>query len=240
MQDEASVEHIVVLTGAGISKESGLETFRDAEGLRAKHRIEDVCTPEALARDPALVNAFYNARRKQLCDGSVQPNPAHRALAEFAEAFAGRFTLITQNIDDLHERAGCREVIHMHGELMRCRCMRCEADFFFDGEVGAESRCPACGASALRPHVVFFGEMPLCMGEIMAALSACDVFVAIGTSGNVYPAAGFVEIARAAGARTVELNLEPSQGATLFQEAQYGLASEVVPKFFRQLRERNA
>lgn len=227
-------KHIVVLTGAGVSKESGLDTFRDAEGLWAKHRIEDVCTPEALERNPKLVNDFYNARRAQLSE--VQPNAAHRALADLQMKFPGVVRLVTQNVDDLHERGGSEDVVHMHGELNRVECQACGVSMPWAGDVQMESACPKCHAvGRLRPHIVFFGEVPLYMGEIMAWLSSCDLFVAIGTSGNVYPAAGFVELASQSGAHTVELNLEPSQGATLFAEKIYGSASQIVPEFCRRL-----
>lgn len=229
----AETRSIVVLTGAGISRESGLHTFRDADGIWATVNVEDVATPEAFARDPVRVQEFYNERRRGLMDNSVAPNPAHLALAEFEAAFAGDFLLVTQNIDDLHERAGSRRLIHMHGELAKARCGEC-------GEVGewredlfTDTACPACARTGgMRPHVVWFGEMPFEMDRIYAALESCDLFVSIGTSGNVYPAAGFVQAARMAGACTVELNLEPSEGATLFEEAVYGPAGTVVPGWF--------
>jgi NAD-dependent deacetylase len=230
---------IVVLTGAGISRESGLHTFRDADGIWAQVRIEDVCTPEAFARDPERVHAFYNARRAKLPD--VAPNAAHAALAELETAVeAGRlgagasFLLVTQNIDDLHERAGSRALLHMHGELARVRCLACGATPDWRGPTTGGTPCPACHRAALRPDVVWFGEMPMHMERIEAALDACDLFVSIGTSGTVYPAAGFVRIA-GRHAHTVELNLEPSHGASDFDDSRTGLATTLVPRFVREL-----
>ncbi len=233
----AVAEPIVVLTGAGISRESGLDTFRDAGGIWSKVRLEDVATPEGFARDPARVQEFYNARRRGLVDAEVRPNAAHLALAELERRRAGDLLLVTQNIDDLHERAGSRNLLHMHGELLKARCTGCGAVAACRADIDASSRCPACAATGtLRPHVVWFGEMPLEMERVDSALAACELFVAIGTSGSVYPAAGFVEQAkRVAGARTVELNLEPSEGHGLFDERIYGPASAVVPQFVRRL-----
>ena len=230
-------ERIVVLTGAGISRESGLHTFRDADGIWATVRIEDVATPEAFARDPVRVQGFYNARRQGLLKTGVAPNPAHRALAALEDCFAGEVLLVTQNIDDLHERAGSRNLVHMHGELLKARCTQCSAVVPCREDLDLRSHCPACASiGCLRPHVVWFGEMPLEMERIYDALGACEMFISIGTSGNVYPAAGFVEEAkRLAGARTVELNLEPSEGHSLFDERVYGPASTVVPDFVRRL-----
>lgn len=229
---------IVVLTGAGISAESGLATFRDKDGIWSKVSIEDVATPEAFARNPERVHAFYNDRRTQLLDPAVQPNAGHRALAELERAWPGDFLLVTQNVDDLHERAGSEQLIHMHGELFKARCMACEAVSPWREALAVETPCPACGeAGGLRAGVVWFGEMPLQMERIYDALEACDLFVSVGTSGNVYPAAGFVEAAHAAGARTLELNLEPSAGAGLFDEARSGLAGELLPAFARELLE---
>lgn len=227
---------IVILTGAGISKESGLDTFRDADGIWAKVRLEDVATPEAFARDPDLVQDFYNARRKQLIEADVAPNAAHVALAELARGWPGRVTLVTQNIDDLHERAGSPEIVHMHGELLKSRCTACGGIAPCRENLGSATACLACGAlGTLRPHVVWFGEMPLEMERIYAAIDACGLFLSIGTSGNVYPAAGFVAEAHAVGARTVELNLEPSEGAALFDDGRYGPATEVVPAYVAEL-----
>ncbi|MCG2634847.1 MAG: NAD-dependent protein deacylase [Gammaproteobacteria bacterium] len=228
--------NILVLTGAGISAESGISTFRDNGGLWERHRLEDVATPEAFARDPALVHNFYNQRRARLCNDLIEPNPAHRALAEFEQKSPARFQLVTQNIDDLHEQAGSSAVIHMHGELKKVRCRRSDHIFQWNSDLTTETPCPCCGTGGnLRPHVVWFGEMPLAMERIQAALMLADLFIAIGTSGLVYPAAGFVDMANQAGAHTIELNLAPSSGESLFKEHRYGPASQVVPEFFSEL-----
>jgi len=228
---------IVALTGAGISKESGLDTFRDKDGLWSKVRLEDVATPEAFERDPRRVHDFYNARRRGLRNSNVQPNAAHRALAELEQHWPGEVLLVTQNIDDLHERAGSRNLVHMHGELLKVRCAHCGALDATLGDLSVELACTSCREpGGLRPHVVWFGEMPLEMGRIYEALSDCGFFISIGTSGNVYPAAGFVqEVRYRPGASTVELNLEPSEGASLFQERHYGPATEIVPEYVRHL-----
>ncbi len=227
---------IVLLTGAGISRESGLHTFRDADGIWAQVRLEDVATPEAFARNPRHVQAFYNARRRGLLDPAVQPNPAHAALAELERRWPGEVLVVTQNIDDLHERAGTKNLIHMHGELLKAFCARCRFTQDVRTDLSVEDICPSCGRKGgLRPDVVWFGEMPYHMERIYEALTGCELFVSIGTSGNVYPAAGFVAEASAGGARTVELNLEPSAGASLFDDSIHGPAGEVVPAFVRDL-----
>jgi len=223
---------IVILTGAGISAESGLRTFRAADGLWENHRVEDVATPEAFRRDPTLVYRFYNERRRGL--PAVQPNAAHRALAELEQAWKGDCLLITQNVDDLHDRAGSRHLLHMHGELLRARCLACHEVSPWAGDLDGESRCPACSHGPLRPHIVWFGEMPLEMDRIYQALERCDLFLSIGTSGHVYPAAGFVE-AVGPGARTLELNLEPSLVTSAFGEHRAGRATELVPAFVQEL-----
>lgn len=223
---------IVILTGAGISRESGLHTFRDADGIWATVRVEDVATPDAFARDPQRVHDFYNARRAQL--PQVAPNAAHLALARLQADSAGEVLIVTQNVDDLHERAGSGRLLHMHGELRRVRCTRCAATHAWDGPTDTATPCPACGAAALRPDVVWFGEVPLHMDEIDRALMACDLFVSIGTSGTVYPAAGFVQLARGH-ARTVELNLEPSDGWSQFDDTLCGPATILVPAFVDEL-----
>ncbi len=226
---------IVVLTGAGISRESGLATFRDADGAWAKVRLEDVATPEAFARDPARVHGFYNARRAQLTDANVMPNAAHRALALLERRWPGAFLLVTQNVDDLHERAGSRRLVHMHGELLRARCVRCETSHVWTRALDTGTRCPGCLLSGgMRPDIVWFGEMPYDMERIAAALDRCGLFIAIGTSGHVYPAAGFVAEVRGR-AETVELNLEPSEGVALFDEARHGPATEIVPGYVEHL-----
>jgi len=226
---------IVVLTGAGISRESGLATFRDPDGIWAQVRIEDVATPEAFARDPARVHAFYNARRRALADPAVAPNAAHHALARLARAWPAPVTVVTQNVDDLHERAGQAGLIHMHGELGRARCTACGSGRPWREDLSTATACPACGAvGRMRPDIVWFGELPMRMEEIGAALDACGIFVSIGTSGAVYPAAGFVAEVRGR-ARTVELNLEPSEGSALFDERVHGPATVIVPAFVDRL-----
>jgi NAD-dependent deacetylase len=224
---------IVVLTGAGISAESGVKTFRDAGGLWEDHRIEDVASPEGFIRDPGLVQRFYNARRRQLKE--VRPNAAHLALVRLEQAWAGDFLLVTQNVDDLHQRAGSRNLVAMHGELLKARCTMCEAASPWEGDIEPASACPACGDTGfLRPHIVWFGEMPLALDRIFKALDGCDVFAAIGTSGNVYPAAGFVD-AVPRGCRTVELNLEPSLVASSFRDRRTGKATELVPAWVEEI-----
>ena len=228
---------IVILTGAGISKESGLDTFRDADGIWSKVRLEDVATPEAFQRDPARVHAFYNHRRRGLLAPEIAPNAAHRALARLEADWPGEVLLVTQNIDDLHERAGSKNLIHMHGELLQARCLACQTVSPRRQDIDLESRCPRCGESGtLRVHVVWFGEMPLEMERIYGALAASDLFISIGTSGTVYPAAGFISEVRAQGrAHSVELNLEPSDGTSLFAERLHGPATEIVPAFVERV-----
>ncbi len=228
---------IVVLTGAGISAESGLGTFRDKDGIWTKYPIEALATPEGFARDPDFVQSFYNDRRRQL--KTAKCNRAHEALARLetaCEAEGADFMLVTQNIDNLHQQAGSSNVVHMHGELTRVRCMNCFTVMACDEDISTSSACKACRTVGhVRPHVVWFGEMPLEMTQISEALSQCALFVSIGTSGSVYPAAGFVQEARYGGARTVELNLEPSENADIFDETLYGLASEIVPAWVNRL-----
>jgi NAD-dependent deacetylase len=225
---------VVVLTGAGISAESGLPTLRDADGRWEGRRPEEVASPEAYAADPDLVQRFYDARRRALL--AVSPNPAHCALAELEAVLGDDLYLVTQNVDDLHERGGVRRVHHLHGELRSARCTECGSRHRWDGDLLGRPPCPGCGAASLRPHVVWFGEMPLGMDEAMRALESADLFVSIGTSGSVYPAAGFVQVARDAGARTLELNLVPSEGSAWFDEARHGPASELVPAWVAELR----
>ncbi len=224
-----TVRNIVILTGAGISAESGIATFRGPGGLWEGHRVEDVCTPQALAHDPGLVHGFYDARRAALA--SVEPNAAHRALARLDAGWAGELLLVTQNVDDLHERAGSKRLIHMHGELKSALCARCGARAAWAESLPPGTACAACGAAALRPDIVFFGEMPYAMDAIERALARADLFVSIGTSGAVYPAAGFVQTARYHGAETLELNLEPSEGSGWFGESRLGPAGVLVPEW---------
>lgn len=223
----SDIRNIVILTGAGISAESGIATFRGPGGLWEGHRVEDVCTPEALAHDPELVHRFYDMRRAALA--TVTPNPAHEALARLDAAWPGELLIVTQNVDDLHERGGAKRMLHMHGELLSALCASCGAQHAWAGDMPPGSLCPACAAPALRPDIVFFGEMPYQMERIERALAAADMFVSIGTSGAVYPAAGFVQTARYHGARTLELSLEPSAGSAWFGEARTGPAGELVP-----------
>jgi NAD-dependent deacetylase len=224
------ISSIVILTGAGISAESGVATFRDKDGIWSKVDYRDVATPQGFARDPGKVHDFYNMRRRTMA--GVRPNEAHVALARLERAFSGDFLLVTQNIDDLHEQAGSAKLVHMHGELAKSLCGSCGDRRQWRQDLSVDLACARCGARGpMRPDVVWFGEMPYRMEEISAALAACDLFVSIGTSGTVYPAAGFVAEARAAGARTVELNLEPSQASSLFEEARHGPATRIVPDF---------
>jgi NAD-dependent deacetylase len=229
LKDAAAMkpQNIVILTGAGISAESGIDTFRDAGGLWERHSIHDVATPEGFERDPNLVLRFYDERRAQL--GSVLPNAAHTALARLEREFAGDLLLVTQNVDDLHERGGSARVLHMHGELNSALCTSCGTRSPWCATMFDRPPCPVCQAPTLRPDVVWFGEMPYQMGRIERSLSQCDLFVSIGTSGAVYPAAGFVNGAKAHGAHTLELNLEPSEGTGAFHEARHGPAGQLVP-----------
>ncbi len=225
--------NIVILTGAGISAESELATFRGPDGLWEGHRVEDVCTPEALRRDAALVHRFYDERRAKLAE--VVPNAAHRALARLDAEWPGDLLIVTQNVDDLHERAGARRLIHMHGELRSALCASCGERRPWTAALPPASACPACAAPALRPDIVFFGEMPYQMDAIDEALRDADLFVSIGTSGAVYPAAGFVQTARYVRAHTVELNLDPSAGSSFFHECRLGPAGVTVPAFVEEL-----
>lgn len=227
------MEKIVILTGAGISAESGLKTFRDAGGLWEGHRVEDVATPEAFARDPALVHQFYNMRRANAA--AARPNAAHRALAELEAAGRHEVLVVTQNVDDLHERAGSRNVIHMHGALAGALCAACDHRWPAPAVMAPTDACPVCAAAATRPDIVWFGEMPYRMDEIWHALRAADLFVSIGTSGQVYPAAAFVQEAARAGARTLELNLEPSAGARDYDKTRNGPAGLIVPEWVSEM-----
>jgi NAD-dependent deacetylase len=227
------IRNIVVLTGAGISAESGLRTFRAEDGLWEDHHVEDVATPEAFRRDPELVQRFYDERRKNIV--AAEPNAAHRALGRLDREWDGELLIVTQNIDDLHERAGATRVLHMHGEGLSVWCLACDARHRWTGTLRDGPGCPACGEPMLRPDIVWFGEMPYQMDRIFAGLARADLFVSIGTSGAVYPAAGFVQQANNAGARTLELNLERSQGSQWFDETRLGPASERVPEWVNEV-----
>ena len=231
----ARYNQIVVLTGAGLSAESGLHTFRDKDGIWAKYDYREVATPEGYSRNPALVLDFYNQRRRQNAD--VRPNAAHHAVARLEADFPGEILVVTQNIDPLHEIAGSKHLIHMHGEIMKALCGACGRRHpIGHSDLTLETVCPVCAkAGLMRPDVVWFGEMPYQMDRIYEALGGCDLFISIGTSGTVYPAAGFVMEARRAGAHTVELNLEPSEGISIFHEAIHGRATEVVPAYVERL-----
>jgi len=228
-----AIRNIVILTGAGISAESGLRTFRAEDGLWEDHRVEDVATPQAFRRDPELVQRFYDLRRENVL--AAQPNPAHQALARLDREWPGELLIVTQNIDDLHERAGAQRVLHMHGEALSAWCTACHARHHWTSTLLDSPPCPACGAAALRPDIVWFGEMPYEMERIFSALARADLFVSIGTSGAVYPAAGFVQQAASHGARTLELNLERSLGSSMFDETRLGPASEIVPAWVEEV-----
>jgi NAD-dependent deacetylase len=228
------IRNIVILTGAGISAESGLATFRAADGLWEGHRVEDVATPEAYRRDARLVHEFYDARRARLAE--VEPNAAHQALARLDAEWDGDLLLVTQNVDDLHERAGSKRLLNMHGELTKGWCLACDERQPWFGDMGEAAACALCGERGrVRPDIVWFGEMPYEMDRIEEALRSADLFVSIGTSGAVYPAAGFVQTARYCGARTLEMNLDPSLGSTFFDESRIGPAGKLVPEWVDQI-----
>ncbi|MBH5321041.1 NAD-dependent deacylase [Aurantiacibacter sediminis] len=223
------MKNIVILTGAGISAESGLKTFRAEDGLWENHPVEQVATPEGFARDPDLVQRFYDERRANVM--GAQPNAAHKALGRLESEWDGELLLVTQNIDDLHERGGAQNTLHMHGEVLSAWCRACDTRHRWDGTLCDGPACPSCGAAAMRPDIVWFGEMPYQMDRIFDAVARADLFVSIGTSGAVYPAAGFVQEASRAGARTLELNLEGSAGSHFFDKTRLGPASELVPRW---------
>ena len=229
-----NISKLVILTGAGVSAESGLATFRAADGLWEGHRVEDVATPEAFLRNPALVHSFYDARRARLSE--VEPNAAHKALARLDAEWDGDLLLVTQNVDDLHDRAGSKRLLHMHGEVTKGWCTACDQRQNWLGDMGERAACQLCGTTGkMRPDIVWFGEMPYEMDRIEDALRQADMFVSIGTSGAVYPAAGFVQTARYCGARTLEMNLEPSLGSTFFDESRIGPASKLVPEWVEEV-----
>ena len=227
------IQNIVILTGAGVSAESGIGTFRDKGGLWEQHKVEDVATPEGFARDPDLVLRFYDMRRAAI--QQAQPNAAHWALAMLDSVWDGDLLIITQNVDDLHERAGAKRLIHMHGEHLNAWCTACDTRSRWRDTLAERPACPECGEAKLRPDVVWFGEVPYRMDEITAALARADLFVSIGTSGAVYPAAGFVRMARELGAATLELNLKRSQGSAWFDETRLGAASMLVPQWVEEM-----
>lgn len=229
----SEIRNIVILTGAGISAESGIDTFRSAGGLWEQHNVDDVATPEGFARNPDLVLNFYDMRREALV--KVTPNPAHEALARLDAEFSGELLIVTQNVDDLHERAGAKRVLHMHGELKSALCTACEMRSPWDATLSDRPACPVCQAASLRPDVVWFGEMPYQMERIYAAIRSADLFVSIGTSGAVYPAAGFVRDARDLGVQTLELNLDRSEGSHWFHESRQGRAGEIVPQWVDEI-----
>ena len=233
MREMDAIRNIVILTGAGISAESGLRTFRAEDGLWEDHPVEEVATPEGFARDPDLVQRFYDERRAGVL--AAQPNAAHRALGRLDREWNGELLIVTQNIDDLHERGGASRVLHMHGEALSAWCRACDARHRWEGTLRDGPGCPSCGEIAMRPDIVWFGEMPYQMERIFAALAVADLFVSIGTSGAVYPAAGFVQQAAAHGARTLELNLEMSLGSRNFDETRLGPASTLVPAFVEEM-----
>lgn len=228
------VRNLLILTGAGVSAESGVATFRGPDGLWEGHRVEDVATPEGFARDPELVQRFYDQRRARLKE--VEPNAAHRALARLDAEWPGELLIVTQNVDDLHERAGAKRLLHMHGELKSAWCLACDARTCWEDDLMDGPSCPACGvAGRMRPDIVWFGEIPYQMDRIERALMNADLFVSIGTSGAVYPAAGYVQTARYRGARTLEMNLEPSQGSYFFHESRIGRAGDLVPAWVEEM-----
>ncbi|MEZ5773588.1 MAG: NAD-dependent deacylase [Hyphomicrobiaceae bacterium] len=230
----SGAERIVILTGAGISAESGVSTFRDKDGIWAKYDYRDVATPDGFRRNPELVLDFYNQRRR--LHAGIEPNAAHLALARLEREHGSDVLVVTQNVDRLHEAAGTTRLIHMHGEVMKAWCLACDTRHPWTEDILHASACPGCGKTRrLRPDVVWFGEMPYRLDEIAEAVTAADLFISIGTSGTVYPAAGLVRLAKANGARTVELNLEPSEGASQFDEAIHGPATVVVPQFVERL-----
>ena len=233
MADRSDIRNIVILTGAGVSAESGIDTFRAEGGLWEQHRVEDVATPEAFERDPDLVLRFYDMRREAI--QTKQPNPAHQALAKLDREWSGELLIVTQNVDDLHERAGASRILHMHGTHLNAWCTACDVRSPWRGTLIDRPACPACGEKALRPDVVWFGEMPYEMDRIFAALREADLFVSIGTSGAVYPAAGFVRNARDLGVKTLELNLEASQGSHWFDQSRHGPASVLVPQWVEEM-----
>jgi NAD-dependent deacetylase len=234
VRPDRSLRSILILTGSGISAESGIDTFRDKDGIWSKVDYREVATPEGFARNPDRVHEFYNMRRQRV--RAVEPNAAHFALARLEREYAGELLVVTQNVDSLHERAGTQNLLHMHGQHDQVLCNNCGQRFAWDADLSRQVPCPACHSTGtLRPDVVWFGEMPYHMNRIAKALRSAELFVSIGTSGSVYPAAGFVQQARENGAHTIELNLEPSEGISFFAEAHHGKATDVVPSFVERI-----
>lgn len=228
------ISNIVILTGAGISAESGVATFRGPDGLWEGHRVEDVATPQAFEKNPELVQKFYDERRAKI--QTVQPNSAHDALAQLDREWDSELLLVTQNVDDLHDRAGSKRLVHMHGELLSAWCLSCDGRSIISGDLSHDPACLHCDQFGfLRPDIVWFGEMPYHMDQIEAALKQCDLFVSIGTSGAVYPAAGFVRTASHFGAQTLEMNLDPSDGSMFFDESRMGKAGDLVPLWVEEI-----
>jgi len=231
---------IIILTGAGISAESGIKTFRSADGLWENHPVEDVATPEGYKRNPDLVLDFYNQRRRELSQQHIKPNAAHYALAKLEAEFNGELLLVTQNIDNLHEKAGSKNVIHMHGELLKARCPKSNNVISWPGDLVSTDLCSCCQPpERLRPDIVWFGEIPKELDIISYHLAYADLFIAIGTSGTVYPAAGFVEEANSAGADSIELNLDTSHTHSHFTHVEHGKATELVPRLVKVLLDAN-
>lgn len=230
------IRNVVILTGAGISAESGIQTFRASDGLWHDHHVDEVATPEGFAANPELVQRFYNERRRQLKDPQIQPNSAHKALARLEAEWQGELLLVTQNVDNLHERAGSKHLIHMHGQLDQIRCSESGMIFHWEEDIQMDQACDCCAkAGTLRPNIVWFGEMPFLMDDINDALINCDLFISIGTSGKVYPAAGYVDAAKRLGAKTVELNLDPTDSSPVFDLSVNGKAGEILPDFVDKL-----
>ena len=225
---------VFILTGAGISAESGIRTFRAADGLWENHRIEDVATPEAFSRNPNLVYEFYNQRRRQLKDAQVKPNAAHLALAELEAKWPGKFLLVTQNVDNLHERAGSKDILHMHGELNSAWCRSCDHRQQWREDLSADSTCTTCNQKGnLRPDIVWFGEMPYESERTFAFLENCEIFISVGTSGVVYPAAGFAREAHRA--RRIEVNVQGTDISNFFHEHRLGPAGVEVPQLVKEI-----
>ena len=229
-------KHIVFLTGAGISAESGLATFRSENGLWNNHRVEDVATIEAYLRNPDYVHQFYNDMRPELF--KAEPNPAHLAITDLQSNYPAQIDIVTQNVDTLHEKAGNKNIYHIHGQINQIVCLNCGHVFETWGDISSEDKCEKCGVvGMLKPNIVFFGENLLYMDKVDNLLKSCDLFISIGTSGVVYPAAGFVQIAKMFGADTIELNMEQTSNNRLFDRHIYGPAGTTLPALVQELIE---